>query len=233
MVNLLASMQRQLAVGARLAAVALDERLGGDEHALAARRAHHRSDGAVAITAARRIEAVGRGADDEDQLARGQARAAPARGGVLDLERVELVDEEHALVGLDPHPLSRRAHDIEGAHGDGAAGISHREAAQAVGRSGHLTDAAIVARGIDAGRAAIVGQEVDGARIAAPLRVADIAIERAGQHFGAAAIGIGDVEFGCDITLRLRLTRDPGDAAAIGRGHGFHVGAGMTGDLAA
>ena len=42
----------------------------------------------------------------------------------------------------------------------------------------------------------VVAEEIDGARIAAPLRVADVAIERAGERFGAAAIGVGDVEFG-------------------------------------
>ena len=118
-------------------------------------------------------------------------------------------------------------------NGDGAAVVRQRESAQALRRIGHRAHRAIVARGVDAGGAAIVGQEVDGTRIVAPLHVGHVAIERAGQHLGAAAIGIGHIELGGDVALRGGFARNPGDAAAIGRGHRRFIGTRMACDLAA
>ena len=83
-----------------------------------------------------------------------------------------------------------------------------RETAQTLRRRGHRAHRAFSPRRVDVRRAAIVGQEVDSARLVAPLGQGSVAVQRAGQHFGAAAVGVGDA--GGEV-------RDRGRAAAVDR----------------
>ena len=82
---------------------------------------------------------------------------------------------------------------------------------------GDLPDRAIVARRVHPRGAGVVGQEINGARIGAPVGILGIAIERAGEQFRARAVGVDHVQLANGITAQRGIGGHPGNLRAVGR----------------
>src|SRR5262249_14363112 len=109
--------------------------------------------------------------------------------------------------------------------------VSRIGSAQAMPAGGDRRHSAIEGNGVELRRATIVREEVDRFAIPRPDRTANVAVERAGQTSGIAAVRIHDIEVSDGVALKLPVKTQVGDLRAARRWHRPAVGTFATGEL--